>query len=322
MSTALTGHRPPRLPAAYGTLTAAIDGNLVQSVLVTGEVLTIGRLPANRVVLPHPMVSRQHAEVRVEGGRVLLTDVGSSAGTNVNGVRLGANQPVLLDAGSDVRIGPYRLAYTPSELGLVAQAQEAEQVEAYRQFRTPSGPMVSAEEIDELLAPVSMRPTFPMPLAAGPASRYLAHLPAMFQENEFLGRFLLLFESVWEPLEQRQDHLPLYFDPRTAPSKFLEWLASWLHLTLNPHWPEERRRLLLDEAMELYRWRGTPYGLSRMLEVCTGCSVHIAESPDTAYTFHIAVTVPHGARAQRELVEQLVVTHKPAHVGYTLEFTS
>src|SRR5262249_11954066 len=161
-----------------------------------------------------------------------------------------------------------------------------ERVDSYREFRTPSGPMVSVDEIDELLAPVPMRPTFPAPLAAGPASRYLAHLPAMFQENEFLGRFLLLFESVWEPLEQRQDQLPLYFDPRTAPSRLLEWLAGWLHLTLNPHWPEERRRLLLDEAMELYRWRGTPYGLSRMLEVCTGCSVHMQESPDTAYTFH------------------------------------
>jgi phage tail-like protein len=319
MSTALTGRRAlARPPSAYGTLTASLDGSLVQTALVTGEVLTIGRLPGNRVVLPHPTVSRHHAEVRVENDRVVLTDVGSSAGTAVDGVRLAPDQPVLLEANSDVRIGPYRLTFTPSQLEIAAPIEPP----AAPASRGALGPLVAPAEIDELLAPVRMRPTFPALLAAGPLSRYLQHLPAIFQDDPFLGRLLLIFESTWEPLEQRQDHIALYFDPRTAPAQFLEWLAGWLHLTLNPHWPEERRRLLLDEAMELYRWRGTPYGLTRMIEVCTGLEASITERPDEPFTFRIAITVPSGGRPQRELVEELVATHKPAHVGYVLEFAS
>lgn len=315
MSIALTGPKAPaRLPAAYGSLTAMIEGSLVQTVLIAADVVTIGRLPGNRMVLPHPTVSRQHAEVRVEGGRVTLTDVGSSAGTFVDGVRLASSQPVLLEANSEVRLGPYRLVYTPS----VIEVQRP--VELPPAGRVGSGPLVAPEEIEELLAPISARPTFPTLAPPGPQARYLKHLPIIFQDNEFLGRFLLIFEALWEPLEQRQDHVALYFDPQTSPASFLPWLAGWLHLTLNPHWPEERRRQLLDEAMDLYRWRGTPYGLTRMLEVCTGLSVTIREPPGEPFVFRVAVSNPTGARVQRELIEELVSTHKPAHVGYVLEF--
>ena len=61
----------------------------------------------------------------------------------------------------------------------------------------------------------------------------------------------------------------MYFEPRTARAA-ASWLGGWLDVTLDPHWPEDRRRGLLAEAMELYRWRGTAYGLSRMIEVSTG----------------------------------------------------
>ncbi|HEY7479109.1 MAG TPA: phage tail protein [Gemmatimonadales bacterium] len=280
---------------------------------VTDRVLRIGRLPDNEMVLPHPTVSRQHAEVRIQNGRPVLTDLGSAAGTSCGGVRLAANQPVALEAGSDVRIGPYVLRFTPNA---PAHAVLPEQPEVAEQ-RGPSGPLVAPEVIEELLIPDSRRPTYPVPLPTEAPSRYLQHLPAMFQEDKFLGRLLMIFEAVWEPLEWRQDHYHLYFDPRTSPASFLEWLAGWLNLTVNPHWPEDRRRRLLDEAMELYRWRGTPYGLTRMIEVCTGHGVQVVESGADPFTFR--VRIPSEATGQRELIEQLVLTHKPAHVGYVLE---
>jgi phage tail-like protein len=292
-----------------------IEGSLVQTVLIAADVVTIGRLPGNRMVLPHPTVSRQHAEVQVEGGRVTLTDVGSSAGTFVDGTRLGPSQPVLLEPNSEVRIGPYRLVYTPSAIE-VERALEAPVVRG-----DETGQLIAHEEIEELLAPIPTRPSYPTLVPPGPQARYLKHLPVIFQDNEFLGRFLLIFEALWEPLEQRQDHIALYFDPQTSPAAFLPWLAGWLHLTLNPHWPEERRRRLLDEAMDLYRWRGTPYGLTRMLEVCTGLSISIREPPDEPFVFRVSVSSPTGSRVHRELVEELVRTHKPAHVGYVVEFT-
>jgi phage tail-like protein len=294
-------------------LTALLDGTLVHTMPVTDRVLRIGRLPDNELVLSHSTISRHHAEVGIQNGQPVLTDVGSAAGTFAGGARLSPNQPVLLEPGVDVRIGPYVLKYTPAAPArpvLPGLPPEAEP-------RGISGPLISPEVIEELLALPPGRTTYPVPLLPSGQSRYLQHLPAMYQDNEFLGRFLSIFETLWEPLEWRQDHHELYFDPQTAPSGWLEWLAGWLNLTVNPHWPEDRRRRLLDEAMELYRWRGTPYGLKRMIEVCTGQSVEVTETGANAFTFH--VRLPASAVAQRELIEQLVVTHKPAHVGYILE---
>jgi phage tail-like protein len=174
--------------------------------------------------------------------------------------------------------------------------------------------------------PTPPRPTWPLPLAEGPASRYLHYLPGIYQESEFLGRFLLIMESIWEPLERRQDFVDMYFDPRTSPREFVFWLAGWLGLALDTHWPEERCRRLLTEAMDLYRWRGTRYGLARMIEVCTGLEPEVVDlsdgAPDAAarpFVFRVRLAIPSGSDVDGRLVETLIRAHKPAHAGYVLE---
>jgi len=144
----------------------------------------------------------------------------------------------------------------------------------------------------------------------------------MFQENDFLRRFLRIFEDIWEPLEQRQDHIELYFDPHTCPESFLPWLAGWLDLPLNARWPVARQRHLLSQAMELYSWRGTRYGLLRMIEVCTGLTPEIRDSTSQPFVFHVRITLPPGTAREAldiGLIEELIQVHKPAHAGYTLE---
>ena len=50
--------------------------------------LTVGRSPSCDCVLPEECVSRRHAELRRDGGRWFLRDLGSSNGTRVNGMRV------------------------------------------------------------------------------------------------------------------------------------------------------------------------------------------------------------------------------------------
>ena len=117
----------------------------------------------------------------------------------------------------------------------------------------------------------------------------------------------------------------MYFDPHTCPASFLPWMASWLHLPFNPHWPEARHRRLLAQAMELYSWRGTRYGLIRMIEVCTGLTPEIRNSSSQPYVFHIRITMPPGASSEtldKALIEELIQAHKPAHAGYILEINT
>lgn len=343
MSTASAGPegaaRPARAPGApsagatadRGALVVRLDGTVVQTVPLGERAVTIGRLPGNAVVLPHPAVSRHHAEVRAEAAGVLVADLGSAGGTRVDGEPVLPDRPVPLAPGAVLQVGPYECTYVPPRPDPVRLrppegarfARDAAEVEADADGveGAPRDGAYDDGRDDPLPNAQPGRPTFSAPLPAGVRSRYLEHLPGIFQDDGFLGRLLLIFEAIWEPLEQRQDHIALYYDPRTAPAPLLPWLASWLGLALDPHWPEARRRRLLAEAMELYRWRGTPYGLARMLEVAAGVTAEVAEDASEPWVVRVRVTLPPNGDVRPEAVDALVRAHKPAHVGYVLEVT-
>jgi hypothetical protein len=66
-------------------LVLGADGKAAESISVTRDPIVIGRLSTNDVVLSDPNVSRRHAELRREGGRWTLVDLGSTNGSVVNG---------------------------------------------------------------------------------------------------------------------------------------------------------------------------------------------------------------------------------------------
>ncbi len=68
------------------------------------ELGTIGRRCGNTFVVPDPCVSRLHAAISREGGAYVVTDLGSSAGTSVNGQQL--TGPHVLYHGDVVSFGP------------------------------------------------------------------------------------------------------------------------------------------------------------------------------------------------------------------------
>ena len=87
-------------------------------VLPTGERFTlsehpisIGGRPESNIVLADPNVSRNHAEIRPQGDGFLLTDLGSTNGTKVNGVRVQQHQ---LDDGDELTFGNTRLRFEAS----------------------------------------------------------------------------------------------------------------------------------------------------------------------------------------------------------------
>ncbi len=68
-----------------GQLIVQLGGKPVQTVPLTMDLLTIGRLPDNGLVLADQAVSRHHAELRRVPSGFVLTDLGSSNGTIVGG---------------------------------------------------------------------------------------------------------------------------------------------------------------------------------------------------------------------------------------------
>ena len=75
--------------------------------------ISIGRHPNNTVVLNHPQVSAYHARLQQVQGGYRIVDMGSTNGVYVNALRV-TNQ--LLKPGDEVRIGPFKLTYTGTQL--------------------------------------------------------------------------------------------------------------------------------------------------------------------------------------------------------------
>jgi phage tail-like protein len=107
-----------------------------------------------------------------------------------------------------------------------------------------------------------------------PRTSYLQYLPRIYQEDPasgwFLERFLSLFEHFLSGLEDEIANIARYFDPASTTIEFLPWLASWLALTLDENWPEEKRRELVKRACHLFTMRGTLRGLQELVELYTG----------------------------------------------------
>ena len=302
-------------------LIVRLEGKVIQTLPLDMPVIRIGRTPENGLSLSHQMVSRAHAELRMEPQGLILTDLGSSNGTFIGTQRLLPNQPHVLTDGTTFRIGPFLLTYQAAKPAEQPQEREDEPEQPTQEVAADVPAPVAPTPFTQQQVP---QPTMPVPRRPldEPDSIYRQYLPDIFQENDFLRRFLRIFEDIWEPLEQRQDHIEMYFDPHTCPASFLPWLASWLNLPFNPHWPEVRHRRLLAQAMELYSWRGTRYGLIRMIEVCTGLTPEIRNSSSQPFVFHIRITPPPGTSSEtvdKGLIEELIRVHKPAHAGYILE---
>ncbi len=71
--------------------------------------LVLGREPGLPGTVDDASVSRRHACLRWDGGRVVLTDLGSKNGTFVKGVRV--SEPVALEDGDEIRLGLVSFVY-------------------------------------------------------------------------------------------------------------------------------------------------------------------------------------------------------------------
>ena len=77
------------------------------------ESVYIGRAATNEVQLSNPLrrVSRQHAEICWDAGRLWLIDLDSKNATILNGQRLEAHRRSVLHHGDSFQVGDYRIGF-------------------------------------------------------------------------------------------------------------------------------------------------------------------------------------------------------------------
>jgi phage tail-like protein len=186
-----------------------------------------------------------------------------------------------------------------------------------------------------------------------PPSSFLAMLPGIYAEamqderrmlddpghSPFFERFLLGCEDAFRPLQQTLNSLDALFGPESAPPSFLIFLATWVCMPLDDNWPEMKRRRLIREAVELFRWRGTKRGLSRYIQIYTGEVPVILDQPvegmtlgkaimgDTKlgnvppHTFVVQVSLDDPSPAVEKVLHDIIQFEKPAHTAYSLRVT-
>ncbi len=97
------------------------------------------------------------------------------------------------------------------------------------------------------------------------------YLPTVYRDDvvssSFLDRYLANVEGFYTVLEGKIEQVQTLFDTRTIPAPYLDWLASWLGLTLELGWSERTRRLVVSHGPQMFRQRGTRNGMIRSIRL-------------------------------------------------------
>ncbi|NES74171.1 MAG: phage tail protein, partial [Okeania sp. SIO2D1] len=185
------------------------------------------------------------------------------------------------------------------------------------------------------------------------SSNYQQYLPAILQEDVFLGRFLLAFEKIISGLDETPnqaqnqaqiitgksqnvpeleeiiDLIHLYFNPQETPEEFLPWLAGWVALSLRDDWKVEAKRAFIQKIVGLYSLRGTKQGLIEILGLYLENSgfedqVEIFDEFDNfPHYFQVKITsnirYPNKYWQESQIAKAIIDREKPAQTYYTLK---
>ena len=109
----------PVVRAPEITLEVREPGKPARRIPVAGAPIHIGRAPECELVLRDSRASRRHARLTARDGVLVLTDLGSTNGTRVNGHRI---TEVVLGAGDRVQIGATSLVVEAAAAGAEPRA--------------------------------------------------------------------------------------------------------------------------------------------------------------------------------------------------------
>ncbi len=276
----------------------------IDSLIVDRRGLRVGRTRDNMLTLEHREISRQHVRILWHDDKYFVEDLNSSNGTWLNDERLPAREERELRPGDVIRMGPFLMTLIRFVLPVAEDP-------------SPDMPLALSDG-DKVAAPVLIDP-FP-PGIPHDKSNWMKYLPAIFDEDEFTGRYLLIFESMLAPIIWHIDHFDFYLDPDLAPTEWLQWIASWFDLLLVPQLPLERQRMVINQLGWLFLRRGTKAGLERLLELYFGVTPQITENRNEAGHFHVRLVLSDSPVALgQEVVDRLIQSQKPAFASYSLE---
>lgn len=105
----------------------------------------------------------------------------------------------------------------------------------------------------------------------------IRHLPSIYQENDFLRNYLMIFQHIMNETSITLDNIDNLFRPMEVDSRFLPLISSWIGVNYELLGTEDIARKVLQYAVPLYRYRGTKLGMRALLFLVTGVVPEIIE---------------------------------------------
>jgi phage tail-like protein len=108
----------------------------------------------------------------------------------------------------------------------------------------------------------------------------MQHVPAVFKgsDNDPTGFFRSLvgvLETTTQGIDERIRSIASQIEPRTAPAKWLDYVAGWLELPWENALSVDVKRRLMVDAGDLLNERGTRRGLERLIRALAGANARI-----------------------------------------------
>jgi phage tail-like protein len=104
-------------------------------------------------------------------------------------------------------------------------------------------------------------------------------LPVGMTEDDFLVRYLGIFQALADTVIEQVDNLPKMFDPSVAPDEMVRTMAQWLGVEwVDSSLPDRVQREIVRRYAELIQWRGTKTGVRMLLELLTDGPVEVRDT--------------------------------------------
>ncbi|HEY1867577.1 MAG TPA: phage tail protein, partial [Candidatus Cybelea sp.] len=92
-------------------------------------------------------------------------------------------------------------------------------------------------------------------------------LTAVIRQDHAANQTIVNSSGTHQPVQDVIATLVKLYGPWTTPTEFLDWLAQWVALQLDPAWDEYQRRSVIARIVSMYAQRGTKPGLYEFLDI-------------------------------------------------------
>ena len=151
-------------------------------------------------------------------------------------------------------------------------------------------------------------------------------LPLAMLEDDFLVRFLGIFQELADSYMVQVDNIEHVVDTTVAPDRMVRALGAWIGVPpIDPSLPDEVQRRIVREHGQMLQWRGTALGLRHLLEMVTDAPAEITDSggvfregeaPDNPG--HVRIRVESSGWTTEDDLLDLVRSELPASVSFEL----